>query len=421
MALGINDIPKSIPESKEKKVILDSAGKESIYLGQGIIPTPAESATDDYNKYITSQGFNPEDFPLSRVMKGPQEKIYNSAELAKVFSAMKPSIAELINNPQNFKTNIYDEVAGETMENLFQIDGKDIATMQANSLQEGLTHIRSIVATLKGEPVSKIILPEQFCYSGYDTDFAGNVMKNNSDFGIIRIPEVQEDGSQNLEKMREQFESVKNEGRISFIIDQPHNNNSSGWDRNPEINEEFVSLLKEYEGVVFYVGDVAYKGMKEDLREEYPLMQELLKQDVTAFWHFSPSKIGNYRGDPSNMNTIFATPGDFANTDTLKKSFKECSRSAGLGCSQTGAELMNALSTNPEFEKEVKTLKLYLEYVRASLGLENVNGMFANVTPEQAEILNSGDIQAVTVGTRIALPPLGDPKKLEIYKNALEQ
>lgn len=421
MKMQLDTVPQTIPESKEKLAMLKEAGVRNVYLGQGIILTPSQNAEHDYNQYLLSQGISPENFPLSRVMQSPQGKIYNSAELIKQSSEMQPFIKDLIENPQDFKTNIYNPIAGETMENLFQIDGKDIATMQANNLQESLHHIRSIVAEISGKPVSRIILPEQFAYSGYDVDFAGNIQKNNADFDVLRIPEVQEDGSQDFDAMREQFETVKKQGRVSFIIDQPHNNNSSGWDRNPDLNAEFVALLKEYEGTIFYVGDVAYKGMKEDLNEEYPLMQELLNQDVTSFWHFSPSKIGNYRGDPSYMNTLFATPGDFANTKKLQTAFQKYNRAAGLGCSQTGAELMNQLSTNDEFAKEVKTIKLYLEYVRASLGLDNVSGMFANVSPELAKTLNSGDIQAVTVGTRIAIPRLGDPLLLKIYQQAFQQ
>jgi hypothetical protein len=323
-----------------------------------------------------------------------------------------------VRKSEAFQRTIYDEISGATIENLFGLDAKEVATMQANDLQDGLNKLRSIIAHLAGNYASRVILPAQYQYSGH-TDFTGNAKLVGGDIDILEIPEIQADGSQDLQAMRRQFEKVKNEGRVAIMIDQEMNNNASGYDRDPSQNEELANLLKEYQGTIFYVGDIAYKGLKEDILEPYPLMQMLTDKGVTAFHYFSPTKSTAYRKPPSYKSIIFGTPGEAGDTAELRAAFKKSERSpGGIGCTDQGALMMQSLSQDPEFHKEVRTLRLYLKYILNSIG-SNTNGIFRCRDPETIARLNSGDVQAVTVDRRENIWPLGDPALREIYERAL--
>jgi hypothetical protein len=43
------------------------------------------------------------------------------------------------------------------------------------------------------------------------------------------------------------------------MIDQEHNNNASGFDRDSSYNDALSKILKEFQGSVIYFGDNAYK------------------------------------------------------------------------------------------------------------------------------------------------------------------
>ncbi|MFH0776938.1 MAG: hypothetical protein V1936_05020 [Patescibacteria group bacterium] len=418
----LDKIPQSIPEAQAKKALLEKGGVPHVYLGQGLIFVPPESAMADYNEYLLSQGINPGDFPLDLLMRaGPGGAVFNSVRAEQVWKEMQKNQigASGVRKPEAFQSTIYDGVSGKTVENLFGVDGGSIATMQANDLQDGLRRIRSIIAHLGKGYISRVILPKQYKYSGH-TDFVNDAKLVGGDIAVTEIPEIQEDGSQDLQTMRTEFEKIKSEGRVAILIDQEMNNNASGWDRDPKLNEELASLLKEFEGTIFYVGDIAYKGLKEDVLEQYPLMQKLIEKGVPAFFYFSPTKLTFYRKPPSFKSIVFATPGGFADTKKLKDAFQGCQRApGGIGCTDNGAILMEKLSSDPEFLKEVRTLRLYLKYILASLG-SNTNGIFRCREPQVIQTLNSGSPQAVTVGQRENIWPLGDPKLRALYQQALK-
>lgn len=418
---NINYIPDNIPEAQKKEGLLQEKNIEYAYAGQGVLFIPPESAIDGYNKYLSSQNLNSKDFPLSVLMAAGSADgdTYNSPTLDKIYEEIRrKSNEDGKRDNVAFQTRTYNKYARDTVGKFFDIDSTQVATIQSNDLQDSLRLIRSIMAILADKPVSRIVLPEKYTYPGYDVDFADEIIRNNPDFEIIRIPEVQENGTQDLEAMEANFKTIKESGRVAFVVDQPHNNNSSGYDRDPSLNEDLVKLFKKYEGVVFYVGDVAYKGLKEGLNEPYPLMQEFISQDVNSIWCFSPSKIGNYRAEPSFMNTVFATAGSFANVKKLEEAFKKSERGAGIGVTDEGAKLMQKLAISPEFKKEVDVLSLYLAYIRNALGKSECSGMFFNVTEEEAIKMNSGHIQVITVGTRIAIGKFGDPQLIETYNQS---
>ncbi len=421
MAIDINQVPSSIPEAQAKKALLEEKNIPYVYLGQGLIFVPRSSAEKDYNAYLRSQGIDSNEFPLAGIQQnGEAGGVYNSARVEEIWYDMNNTSGP-VRASEGFGKVIYDEISGPTIERLFGLNQNEIATMQANNLQDGLNKIRSIVTHLSddGQYPSRVILPEKYKYSGH-TDFVKDAKLVGGDIDILEIPEIQADGNQDIQAMRRKFEEVKNDGRIAILIDQEMNNNASGYDRDPSQNRGLASLLKKFEGIIFYVGDIAYKGMKEDILEPYPLMQELANQDVTAFYYFSPTKLTCYRKEPSYKSIVFATPGEAANTEKLRGAFLKSQRApGGIGCTNQGAVLMNKLSQDPEFQKEVRTLRLYLKYTLDSIG-SNTNGIFRCLDTETIAKLNAGDPQAITVGPRENVWPLGDPALREIYKKALE-
>ena len=426
--MKLDHVPTSIPKAQEKKALLDGKNIPNVYLGQGLMFVPPESAKPDYEKYLQSQGIDPKDYPLDILRRaGKGGEVYNSPVAEEMWNALQntdfwqtPNGLVPKRKPEAFQKVSYNEISGETIENFFGIDGNEIATMQANNLQDGLNKIRSILAHLAGDGqyLSRVILPAKYKYSGH-TDFVDDAKLVGGDIDTLEIPEIQEDGDQDLQAMRRKFQKVKDEGRIAIVIDQEMNNNASGWDRNPKLNEEFASLLKEFEGTIFYVGDIAYKGMKEDILEPYPLMQELVKKDVSAFYYFSPTKLTCYRKPPSFKSIVFATPGDVANTKDLRTAFKKSQRApGGIGCTNQGAVWMNQLSKNLEFHQEVRTLRLYLKYILDSID-SKTNGIFRCRDMEIIQQLNSGNPQVITVGPRENIWPLGDPEIRKLYNEAL--
>ena len=126
-------------------------------------------------------------------------------------------------------------------------------------MQDGLRIIQMIIADLceKNQYASRVILPANYRYAGHE-EFIHAQQKTGGNIQMITIPEIQPDGTQDLSKMREVFEGLKQAGLVAMIIDQEMNNNGSGFDRDESLNEELASLLQDYAGTVFYVGDIAY-------------------------------------------------------------------------------------------------------------------------------------------------------------------
>ena len=430
--MDINHISSDIPQSKEKQELLKQKNVENIYLGQGLIFVPPETAVQGYNEFLEQNFIDPRDFPLNLVQrKGQGGDFYNSPRLDAIWKDMQDKqFKNGSRSPKAFGTFIRTE-SRETMEKLFQIDKNEIATMQVDNLMQALRCVQKVIPELIGEHVSRVILPAKYKYSGH-TDFTTSAKKVGTDMEVIEVPEIQIDGSQDLKGLEEAFMQVKRERRIAIFIDQEHNNNASGFDRNPSQNEDLSKLLKKYEGIIFYFGDDAYKGLKEDILAPYPLMQQLIADKVTAFHYTSFSKVGNYHDTPGFKSILTATQGEFANKEALRDAFEKIQRSEGIGATADGAILMNQLVKDAEFLKEVRVLKLYLMHIRArlseglkdtelaSLFSEKTNGIFRCMPPDITKKLNSGPEQAITVGDRINIWPLGDPKDREFFLKLLE-
>jgi aspartate/tyrosine/aromatic aminotransferase len=198
---------------------------------------------------------------------------------------------------------------------------------------------------------------------------------------------------------------------------------------------------------VIYFGDNAYKWLKEDIVEWYDFMKQLINDGVMAFHYTSFSKIGNYRWTPGYQNILAATPWERSNTgelrtilaDIQKTDTKELlagltsiQRADGIWATADGAILMRKLIDNKDFQQEVRVLNQYLKYTRDTLKKElewtqlepyfseKTNGIFRCVPSEVTKILNSWKKQAITVGDRINIWPLGDPKNREFFLEALK-
>ncbi|MFC1600369.1 hypothetical protein ACFL3T_05045 [Patescibacteria group bacterium] len=431
--MELDTVPSSIPESKTKKALLDKAEVDSLYLGQGLMFVPPEEAVEEYNELLRQQGGDPNALPLSVIQqKGKAGDPYNSPTLDNVWRSMQ--------NEQfrgGFRTNeafgqFVHEQARETMRRLFEVDPETIATIQVDNLMQALARMQTIVPKLMGKPISRVVLPAKYKYSGH-TEFVDDCQLKGGDMEIVEIPEVQIDGEQDLESIWVAFKEIQREGRVGLFIDQERNNNASGFDRDTKLNPELSGILEEFKDHIVYFGDIAYKGLKGDVLEPYPLMQQLIDDGVTAFFYTSFSKTGNYRGTPSYKNTLTGTPGELADTDKLRKAFAGAQRAAGIGTNPDGAKLMSKLSGNLGFLQEVQVLNQYLGYVRdrvnaalqgtdlAPLFGDNTSGIFRCLPPEIAGGLNAGENQIVTVGERINIWPLGDPMHKDFFVKKVMQ
>ncbi|MFA7681862.1 MAG: hypothetical protein WCX61_02420 [Candidatus Peribacteraceae bacterium] len=429
---ALNRIPSNIPDSKEKKRELDAAGKESIYLGQGLIFRPPEAALADYNAYLIAKGLQPEDYPLKATQViGQAGDVYNSATLDETWESIEADQRSSGHRKPEAFGGFAQEKSARTIANLYEIDETGIATTQVDNLMQSLECVQMAIPQLTGgQPLSRVILPQQHAYSGHK-EFVAKLQTMGLDFEALEISAVQIDGSQDIASMKEAFELVKSEGRVALLIDQPHNNNASGFDRDLKYNQAISALLKEYAGIVFYFGDNAYKGLKEPLHGAYPLMQQLINDDVMAFHNTSFSKIGNYRGTPSYKSILCATAGKIANTNTLQVALNRTQRGRGIGATADGAILMHELVQKPGFVTEVAVLNEYLQFIRDSIaaGLagtdladlfgEQTSGIFRCVPPTIAQKLNSGDRQAITVENRINIWPLGVKETREFFLDLL--
>ena len=427
----LDRVPGSIGDSKTKRAELKQAGITHAYLGQGLVFEPSLSAVPGFEEYLRSRDEDPGEFRLHPLMPtGDTSNIYNSPRLDRVWQDIVKGQYNGAGQrkPAGFEQFVRAQ-SRDTMEKLFGLPETEIESMQVDNLQQGLLGMQMLVAELHGRPATGVILPEQFRYPGYDKDFVTweNKRTNGPGLKIVSIPEVQMDGTQDLKALRQVLEQAREDGELLMLIDQEHNNNSSGFDRSIDYNEELSSILKEFSDVVFYVGDTAYKGMKLDILDPYPLQQQLLNDGVTAGHYFSPTKIGNYRGTPTHMSILTLTPGELANTERIRGAMAAIKRAMGIGATEDGAITMNALAHDAEFQGEVRTLNLYLAFVRDRLhgalqgsGIEDyfgpqTNGIFRCLPPEIIAALNSGDRQAVTVGPRINMWPLGDEELNRIF------
>ena len=431
--MHLNQTPGSIPESKVKRQLLESEDVPNIYLGQGLIFVPPEEAVEEYNAYLKGKDLNPAHLPLGVIQrKGNGGDIYNSPRLDQVWDKIyREQMKTGFRTPEAFGTFIREQSRG-TIQKLFQIDADEIATTQVDNLMQALGNVQAVIPKLAPTHVSRVILPQKYKYSGH-TDFTSRAIEVGTDLEVVEVPEIQIDGTQDLGALKKAFEKIKTEGRVAIFIDQEHNNNPTGYDRDPAQNDELIKLLKEYEGVVFYFGDNAYKGLKKDVVEPYPLMQGLIDNEVTAFHYTSFTKLGNYRGTPANKNILTATPGTFANKKTLRAAFKATQRSRGIGANEDGAILMNKLVADPDFQKEIRVLNQYLQFTRDSIfkalqGSDlaplfgpNTSGIFRCLPPEVTAKLNSGDKQVITVGDRVNIWPLGDPRNRQFFTDKVQQ
>ena len=416
----------------EKREQLDAAGTKSIYLGQGLIFRPPETAQADFDRYLREKGLDPTDYPLEATqVMGQAGDVYNSATLDETWkSIVLDQRSSGHRAPEAFGSFVQD-ISSQTIATLYEIDESVVATTQVDSLMQSLECMLMLIPKLTGDqPVSGIILPEQHAYSGHN-EFVEACKTKGLGMQVMKIPEVQIDGSQDIDAMRSAFKQIKSENKIALLIDQPHNNNASGFDRDPKYNEELSVLLQEYAGVVFYFGDNAYKGLKEPLLGAYPLMQRLINDSVTAFHYTSFSKIGNYHGTPSYKSILCATSGELADTDALQAALSGTQRGRGIGATADGAILMHELVQNPTFVTEAAVLNEYLQFVRDSIAASLVNtdladlfgeqtsGIFRCVPAQIAAKLNSGEKQAITVGNRINLWPLGDKETRAFFISLL--
>ena len=430
--MNINDIPWGIPASKEKQALLNKEKIENIYLGQGLMFVPPVEAERDYNKYLIWQQLEPSDYPLDLIRaKWKAGDFYNSATLDTVWNEIqKEQFSKGFRTPEAFGDFIKKQ-SNETFEKLYQIDANEVATMQVDNLMQALRSVQKIVPNLmNGRTIDNVILPKKYKYSGH-TDFVQSSKDIGLDIKIAEIPEIGIDGSQDIEGIRQTFEQVRDEGWLGIMIDQEHNNNASGFDRDEAYNHELASLLHEFKDSIIYFGDNAYKGLKEDILEPYPLMQLLVYKGITAFHYTSFSKIGNYRWTPSFKNILASTPGDLAHTEKLRWAFNKIQRSEWIWATADGAILMRELDNSIDFQWEVRVLNQYLKYIRQGLeewlqgtGLEALfgkwtNGIFRCVPPEVTKKLNSGKKQAITVWDRINIWPLGDPETRKFFLESL--
>lgn len=257
-------------------------------------------------------------------------------------------------------------VSDQTFADLYQVDPHMVATMQMDNLMQALRSILKIVHKIKYKRVTHIILPDSYVYSGH-TDFVSSFVDIGLGLEIVRIPAVTQDGYQDMDALADICKHIKNTDGLALLIDQEHNNNASGYDRDDSHNQVLSQMLQAYSDTVIYVGDHAYKGLKERLHEPYPLMQQLIADKVLAFHYTSFSKIGNYRGTPSFKNILTGIAGSGVSVDDLSTGREQIRRSEGIGATADGAILMSQLIHDEGFVLEVEVLRLYLCYTRDTL------------------------------------------------------
>jgi hypothetical protein len=67
---------------------------------------------------------------------------------------------------------------------------------------------KAVPELMNGRFIDSIILPKQYKYSGH-TDFLASNKKIGLNLDLIEIPEIQIDGTQDLDVIRQKFEKVR--------------------------------------------------------------------------------------------------------------------------------------------------------------------------------------------------------------------
>lgn len=421
-------LPLSIPESQVKKQLLESKNISHIYLGQGLMFVPPRSADTYFNNFLENKGLSPDTYSLDflRRNNNKENEVYCSARMLELWTFFEKENSK--NEP--FGTFIRT-ISTNTISQIFSLSEKNIQTFQCDNLMMALETLFLSVEKTHGK-ITKILLPQKYLYSGY-SDFFNKIKALGSQCEIIYIPEVKHSGFQDIEKIKNILENIQKSDKsntskeICVFIDQEHNNNASGYDRNAKQNNELLQLISEYKNSCIYFGDIAYKGLKESFLEPYNFVQKCEKNNIHAYFYCSFSKLTNYRSAPSFKNILFTTKSLDFSIPKLTEIFNTIGRSMGIGTSSQSAEFINILIQDAQFLKEIEILRLYLAYTRESVFQalkntdiqayfnENTFGIFRSLPLEIVKKLNTGNSQVVTVGERINIWPLGDPSKRKIF------
>jgi len=423
---NIDTLPLTIPDSRKKKKLLTQKNIPHVYLGQGLIFTPPKSADEEFYKFLEEKNISITDNSLDLLRTGSNKEgeVYHS-QRAKV-------VWEQIEKKQNQETNqafssFTHDISRKTISSLFSLTESNIQTFQCDSLMMALeATFLSIEKTHK--KITHILLPEKYQYSGY-FDFFAKINALGSACEILYIPEVQVDGTQDLDALEEIIKNISSdENNLALFIDQEHNNNASGYDRNENLNDALFSLFLQNKSSVIYFGDIAYKGLKEDLLDSYSFIQKCEQEKLHAYFYCSFSKHINYRAAPNFKNILFATQSIEFSTEKILSVFQEISRPMGIGTSSASSQFIYEIIHDKIFQKEIKLLQLYISYIKHSLykdlqGTElekyfssKTFGIFRCLPLEISEKLNEGEnLQIITVGQRINILPLGCSKNRKLF------
>lgn len=421
---NINSIPQSIPEAQTKKKYYDEQKIPYLYLGQGLIFTPPISAEKDFHSFLRTQSLSPESFPLEPVYKkiNTEHEVWYSPEFEKTTQQYKPK-----NQKNAFGTYQYD-ISKNTIHTLFNIPENNISAFQCDNLIMALESCFLHFYAMAQKKFDAIALPQKYKYSGY-IDFYKKIKAlqiSNPSLEIIEIPEVDENGNQDIKEIQRIFSS--HDTKNILWIDQEYNNNASGYDRNSSLNQEILETVRQNPHVIYF-GDIAYKGLKESLFEPYPLVKKIHEAEIFSYFYCSFSKITNYRDTPSYKNILWAS----TQANQSQTAFSTIGRQMGIGCSSDGAEIVNRVLKNPIFQKEIQTLNLYLQYIKTTVYNEindpeikkcfapHTSGIFRVLPISCIEKINSSTPSIITVGQRINIWPLGDPQKRQIFIQALQE
>ena len=424
--MQIDTVPLSIPESHMKKKLLELQNVSHIYLGQGLIFTPPRSADKDFSAFLQTKNIDKNVYSLEFLRKNnnKENEVYCSARMQELWSLFEEKQKKSNIQNEAFGSFVY-EISKNTISQIFSISEKNIETFQCDNLMMALETVFLSVEKTHGK-ITTIFLPQKYQYSGY-SDFFAKINALGSQCKIMYIPEVKNSGVQDLEKISERVKYAEKKSEICLFIDQEHNNNASGYDRNIQQNEDLFTIFSKYKKSCIYFGDIAYKGLKESFLEPYDFVQKCSERNIHAYFYCSFSKLTNYRSSPSFKNILFVTQSDALSVQKLKKVLQKIGRSMGIGTSSQSSEFMNLLIKDEIFLKEVEILRLYLAYIKERIFQdlqntsvqkyfnENTFGIFRCLPVDIIKKINSGKKQVVTVGERINIWPLGDPEKRKIF------
>lgn len=420
-----NTVPCSIPESIQKKEFLEKEKIPFIYLGQGLIFTPPKSADKDFGDFLKSLNISSGKYSLDTLRKGKNKEnsVYCSARLDELWR-----IYEEDNKENEGFGSFLHYISKNLVSEIFSLERSNIETFQCDSLMMALETTFLSIEKTHGK-IDYLVLPSKYQYSGYN-DFFSKLKSLGSSCEIVFIPEIKNDGTQNLEAIEKIFEKIKINKELALFVDQEHNNNASGYDRSSDLNNKLLSIFSKYSENVIYFGDIAYKGLKEKLFSPYNFIKKLEQEKIYSYFYISFSKLTNYRFRPNFKNILFALQSNKFYSSKINNIFSQIGRSMGIGTSGRNSEFMYKLIHDGIFIKEVETLRLYLSYIKFSLQTsfkntdlekyfsEKTFGIFRCLPKEIITKLNSGDLQVITVGERINIWPLGCPKLRKTFVEA---